>query len=368
MGAVTAIMYGDKDPSISALVLDSPFSSLKTVVTELAQNQINMPGFVLSAAISIVSKSVKERANFKIKNLETVYYAKRCFMPGLFCTGKSDTFVRPHHSKLLYEIYPGEKSFLEVEGDHNSLRPKILKDTAASFFYTTMQVENIKGISDMFCEVHRQKLLEIEKKNKLINEKLINHNKVEESRNKSSNIIKQIHNVVRTTIQQPNQNVKIIQKPLKESKIHNYYVTKDDIKIGQIMQQKRKYTGDKNDYDRDIMNNCHQKCRKASLDFNMIYQPQSQINSNVKNKVVKKPSITDMNLVVQPNQLNQQNQPNQQINNKITNIYGIKNENDEEEVLRKILEYSKMEAEKTNKTIQMVYNENQTIENWEIEK
>jgi hypothetical protein len=31
MGAVTALMYVEDDPSISAMVLDSPFTSLKRV-------------------------------------------------------------------------------------------------------------------------------------------------------------------------------------------------------------------------------------------------------------------------------------------------------------------------------------------------
>jgi pimeloyl-ACP methyl ester carboxylesterase len=35
MGAVTALMHGDRDPSIAGMVLDSPFSDLKTLVIEL---------------------------------------------------------------------------------------------------------------------------------------------------------------------------------------------------------------------------------------------------------------------------------------------------------------------------------------------
>ena len=31
MGAVTALMHADRDPSIAAMVLDSPFTTLKSV-------------------------------------------------------------------------------------------------------------------------------------------------------------------------------------------------------------------------------------------------------------------------------------------------------------------------------------------------
>jgi fermentation-respiration switch protein FrsA (DUF1100 family) len=38
MGAVTALMHADRDPSIAGLVLDSPFSNLRTLAEELAKN------------------------------------------------------------------------------------------------------------------------------------------------------------------------------------------------------------------------------------------------------------------------------------------------------------------------------------------
>lgn len=37
MGAVTALMHADRDPSIAGLVLDSAFSNLKTLSEELAK-------------------------------------------------------------------------------------------------------------------------------------------------------------------------------------------------------------------------------------------------------------------------------------------------------------------------------------------
>lgn len=37
MGAVTALMYGDRDPSIGGMVLDSAFSSMKILVNELSK-------------------------------------------------------------------------------------------------------------------------------------------------------------------------------------------------------------------------------------------------------------------------------------------------------------------------------------------
>jgi len=45
MGAVTSIMYVSNDPSIAGMVLDSPFSSLKLLVSELVEGRVNLPNF-----------------------------------------------------------------------------------------------------------------------------------------------------------------------------------------------------------------------------------------------------------------------------------------------------------------------------------
>ena len=39
MGAVTALLYSERDPSVAGLVLDSPFSKLTDLMRELAREQ-----------------------------------------------------------------------------------------------------------------------------------------------------------------------------------------------------------------------------------------------------------------------------------------------------------------------------------------
>ena len=54
MGAVTALLHGDRDPSIAGMVLDSPFSNLRTLCDELAGSH-GVPAFLVGAAMSFVS-------------------------------------------------------------------------------------------------------------------------------------------------------------------------------------------------------------------------------------------------------------------------------------------------------------------------
>eukprot|EP00985_Skeletonema_marinoi_P012895 scaffold6306_cov80-Skeletonema_marinoi.AAC.1 len=76
MGAVTALMHGDRDPSIAAMVLDSPFSDLSALCEQMvdkARDQgINVPGFVSSVAIRMIRGSVRRQADFDIKDVSPI--------------------------------------------------------------------------------------------------------------------------------------------------------------------------------------------------------------------------------------------------------------------------------------------------------
>jgi hypothetical protein len=156
MGAVTAIMYGDRDPTIAGLILDSPFSSLKLLVEELVKDKVNLPQWVLNQALKLVKSTVLKKAKFKLDDIEPINYAERCFIPALFVAAKDDNFVKPHHAKMLHDVYPGDKNIVSVEGDHNTSRPRFFKDSAAIFFYNTLQVQFIKDASDNYAGLYKQ--------------------------------------------------------------------------------------------------------------------------------------------------------------------------------------------------------------------
>ena len=151
MGAVTAIMYGDRDPSIAGLVLDSAFSSLKVLIEELVKERVTLPNFVLTQATKLVKSTVNKKAKFNLDEIEPIKYAERCFIPALFCHGKNDSFVKVHHCTELHSVYPGDKNVIYEEGDHNSSRSKFFRDSASIFFYNTLQVAYIKEISDNYA-------------------------------------------------------------------------------------------------------------------------------------------------------------------------------------------------------------------------
>ena len=72
MGAATALLHGDRDPSIAGMVLDSSFSSLRVLATELAaQYASKVPGFALSLALKMVRGTVSKKAQCWAPKLRT---------------------------------------------------------------------------------------------------------------------------------------------------------------------------------------------------------------------------------------------------------------------------------------------------------
>lgn len=70
MGAVTSLLYAKIDFSVAGLVLDSPFAKLKDVMINLAKKHSNAPVFLMKMLLSIVRRTIKERAQFDIKDLK----------------------------------------------------------------------------------------------------------------------------------------------------------------------------------------------------------------------------------------------------------------------------------------------------------
>lgn len=145
MGAVTAIMHSIRDPSIAGMVLDSPFTSLRTLAEELCREHTKIPKTILDAALKMIRKTILQKAGFDILELEPIKYVKKSYIPAFFVAGKNDNFIKPHHSQQLHDLYSGDKNIVLVEGDHNDDRPEFLMNSIGIFFYNCLQCEALLG-------------------------------------------------------------------------------------------------------------------------------------------------------------------------------------------------------------------------------
>jgi pimeloyl-ACP methyl ester carboxylesterase len=145
MGAATALLHSDRDPSIAGMVLDSPFTSLRSLAEELVEMFIgvNLPKWMVSIAMNLIRSTIKSKAHFDINDLSPISHVDKAYIPALFVSAESDSFIRPDHAKKLYTAYAGDKNLIIVDGDHNSVRPKFFLDSVAIFFYNTLQCDSL---------------------------------------------------------------------------------------------------------------------------------------------------------------------------------------------------------------------------------
>ncbi|KAH9261797.1 hypothetical protein BASA81_000453 [Batrachochytrium salamandrivorans] len=141
MGAVTALMMAELDPSICCMICDSPFSSLRALAKELVDAQeLQIPKFALGLGIKLIRSSVKSRAKFDINSLEVIDNVDKCFVPCLFACAEGDRFILPKHAMAIHQAYAGDKNLVRFQGDHNSPRPRFFLDSALIFLQNAMRV------------------------------------------------------------------------------------------------------------------------------------------------------------------------------------------------------------------------------------
>ena len=101
MGAATALLHGERDPSLAGMVLDSSFADLTMLAEEMVEkgrkHGLFAPSIIVKIAIRFIRSSVLKSAGFDIKTLSPIERADKCFIPALFIAAAGDEFVPPHH-------------------------------------------------------------------------------------------------------------------------------------------------------------------------------------------------------------------------------------------------------------------------------
>jgi pimeloyl-ACP methyl ester carboxylesterase len=288
MGAVTAIMYGDRDPSIAGMVLDSAFASLKELIEELVKERVNLPNFIVNQATKLVKSTIMKKAKFNLDEIEPKKYAVRCFIPALFCHANNDTFVDKHHCKDLSEVYAGDKNVIYVDGNHNSARPRYFRDSASIFFFNTLQCERIKEISDDY-NGYKHVIVENEDNNNNINN---------ENNNDANNDINNINNDFNYNNMNDNEEFmlqKILEMSLKE--------------YDESLQKQKSENNSNNIIINDINNNI-----SNNIINNNISQEKKDNESNINMN-----NLANNNIIIENDENLISKEDNQTISNKIDN-------------------------------------------------
>jgi alpha-beta hydrolase superfamily lysophospholipase len=151
MGAATALLHAHRDPSVAAIVLDSPFADLRRLCSELVGVGSASMGIdrrlltlALPLALRLVRNSVKARSGMDLFDLKPIEHVAQAHVPALFCAGRGDDFVSPRHAADIYKAYGSADVFKAlhlVDGDHNSIRPAAFLNVAGGFLRRALSTQ-----------------------------------------------------------------------------------------------------------------------------------------------------------------------------------------------------------------------------------
>lgn len=134
MGAVVSLLGAAGDPSVEALVLDSPFSDLRRVVRENIRRYTLLPGAPFVVAVGLW---MRLRHGVRISESSPIAVLSGLeSRPVFFIHGGADGVTSVKHSRLLHDAYKGPREIWVVQGSPH---------TGAYFADRQLYLERVAG-------------------------------------------------------------------------------------------------------------------------------------------------------------------------------------------------------------------------------
>lgn len=134
MGAVVSLLGAAGDPSVEALVLDSPFSDLRELLRENVRRHVLLPGAPFVAGISLWMRLLH---GVRLVDASPISVLSGLEQRPLFLIhGGADTTTPVKHSRKLYDAYRGPREIWVVQGAPHS---------GAYFADRSLYVERVAG-------------------------------------------------------------------------------------------------------------------------------------------------------------------------------------------------------------------------------
>ncbi len=114
MGAVVSLLGAAGEPGVEALVLDSPFSDLRTLLIENVRTRARLPGtpFVWLAGLMLRARSGSKLADCSPISVLSSLEPRPLFL----IHGGADRITNVNHSRRLYDAYRGPREIWIVQG------------------------------------------------------------------------------------------------------------------------------------------------------------------------------------------------------------------------------------------------------------
>jgi fermentation-respiration switch protein FrsA (DUF1100 family) len=114
MGAVVTLLGAAGEPGVEALVLDSPFSDLRSLLVENVRHRAKLPGAPL---VWLAGLMLRLRTGIRLADCSPVAVLSSLEpRPLFFIHGGADEITSVNHSRRLYDSYRGPREIWIVQG------------------------------------------------------------------------------------------------------------------------------------------------------------------------------------------------------------------------------------------------------------
>lgn len=127
MGAASAIIsaFKSKSPKIKVMVLDSPFDSLRNLISLFIDSTVKiLPNFLISPACDFAEKLLMEKAGIDAAKVVPINHVPHCSVPSFFLVGEKDEITSKSLVESIYAKYKGKKEIEVIPGTHVTRRKR----------------------------------------------------------------------------------------------------------------------------------------------------------------------------------------------------------------------------------------------------
>jgi len=151
MGASIAILAAAECPDVSALVLDSPFSSLRKITKEAICKMTGLPLFLLSLPIHLAFVTMRLFGRLDVPSVEPAAKIGKVSCPVFLIHGSKDKKIAVHHSREIFENANAPRElWIAQDADHLETylqNPKSYQQRVLAFFETHLNNRKVAKIS-----------------------------------------------------------------------------------------------------------------------------------------------------------------------------------------------------------------------------
>ena len=119
MGAVSALLAGERDGSIAGLIADAPFDTYQNTICHHAKLMYGITEFPL---IWMAFPMIERRLNFSLDEVDSLRAAAKIQAPMLVLAAEKDGRMEPAMVRTVYEAAGGPKEFWVIPGEGHENR------------------------------------------------------------------------------------------------------------------------------------------------------------------------------------------------------------------------------------------------------